>query len=381
MSGTYSCAQMREYLNRKYTKAGENTRAHPHAGLTYGEGQDLLTFLQGVWNMDDMTDEQREVLPSDVKDTKLYNRIQQSQSTEMLTEAVYQQNQSLIDNVVGLPNTDRTDFSGVHTLKELQRKIIGSGVFSAYIVAEMGAGKTDFAGLLSEVVELVHGKENLRVASNVESFSMTDMYSNQFEDILQFVREGHDDDDTNTQRLVVLDEASQYLDHLEHPLEASALGKMMRLSRKAGVSLIVIGHSPKDIAPKVRNLVTYIVEKQSKKRAAFHRDMKGSGEFVDTEFELSSIPPTAVDFDTKEVSTLYFPPKEELQELVESKDVDGVSLPNEQEIAQQALDEIVHEIYANKEGLSYADIGSMIGKSKVGVRDMIKRHESRESEE
>lgn len=376
MSNTYSAAQLREYLDGTYTQAQDDVRSHAHAGLTYGDGSDILSFIAGEWKHQLMTKEQQEVLPSDVTETKFYQQITKKQSSELLGEALQYGNQNIVDNVVGLPNSKRTDFSGVQTFKRIKRLMINEGVWIGIIIARMGRGKTDFAGLLSEIWNDAYEGSVRETGSNIQTFSDNDIYFNKYEEMIEWIRTGHDDE---KRRLLILDEASQYLDYKTNPIEAQAIGKMLRLARKAGVSVIFIGHGKYDISPDIRNVSTSIIDKESKKKATFYNQIR-SGDFIGKQMELTKIPATSVSYDTTEVSRFHFPDKERLKEIVEARSVGDIDLGNDEENkVQESRDEMVYDIYHSDETTTFREIADMIDVSPQTVKNMIDRHESKKA--
>jgi len=76
------------------------------------------------------------------------------------------------------------------------------------------------------------------------------------------------------------------------------MSSLVKRMRKNGVSLIIIGHTGKDLHADLRRLCDF-VKKQSKKTADLYATVKG-GEGAGHVLRLDGIPDTSLDFDTED---------------------------------------------------------------------------------
>ena len=325
MSSWYSAAQFRNYLDGKFNKHRENIHGYRHTGRTYGKAQEFLSFAESIWGLKQMTPEQREVLPDDITESRLYRIIDNKQTTEVATEALHTRNQSIIDSIVGDQRRGRTDFSHLKALTWLQNFVKSDEqVFGAVVAGLMGAGKTDFAGLLIEIWVASNQHRDVIIATNIPSFGNNPTefkqefgaelrFINSIEQVDALLVEGHEarrrEEEGGPKApkyLLLLDEAAQFLDAKTSQKRASTMGKILRLARKAFVNVIVIGQRDIDIAPDVREVCNLFIKKESKKMATLYETVSKNGAFEDPAMKLKHIPPTSIPIRTTDAAFFKF---------------------------------------------------------------------------
>ena len=147
--------------------------------------------------------------------------------------------------------------------------------------------------------------DHVETASNVESWytgdgaKHGDKYIDDYDTLIEWWQKGSDDD---TDRVFLLNEGSQNLSRKGSDQQKEAkLSKMLKLARKHGGHLVIIGHDGKDVGLEIRALSTAVVHKENKTEATFYHDVsdrQGEGEIM----SLSGIPPTSMSYDTEDVS-------------------------------------------------------------------------------
>jgi hypothetical protein len=234
-------------------------------------------------------------------ETELYDRMLRCSANYNVDTALRNDRLRVIQNVVGKTG-NRTDASGLYLLNRL-RSWVSEPSYVCYIYGRTGTGKTDFALLLYQIWQSVRSEQgyDTDAASNITSWdSSQDVETwQQLQDWLG--EAGHD----NTQRLFVFDEASSHASgYAGQQQDARKLGTLVNLMRKYRCSLIIIGHTGRDVHPDVLRKARHTVHKTSQKQADFLTkkvDADGNMDNI-TEAELKRIPPTSEDFATDEAS-------------------------------------------------------------------------------
>lgn len=302
----------------------DNNEIYKHAGYVSDENvQDLLSFLAMHYEPTNPD------MPTEFSKTDIGKMVRKREGTRLATKAVNEGNISQLKYFTG-----KEDYSSkansLHTLINLREKI-GNDAYVAYLFGHMGNGKTDFANLLGEIAkrEMDH-----RVISNQKSLfenEHTDAYIRTFGDLIHELTKHIDSDIDITSMddlakidseipqadvLVIFDEASQKATgYANDAYDASEkLGKLVKLIRKVGGKLIVIGHTGKDVHPDLRRLSNDCIHKVSKKTAEFYESVS-EAEGVDLKDTISGIPETNWTFKTTEVCIFEWT-------LQRSKDID-----------------------------------------------------------
>lgn len=234
-------------------------------------------------------------------------------STEAVRDALDSGDYGGLKHLVG-DSQQQADVSGIKAIEKVRDLVTGPAPVIV-ILGEMGAGKTDFAGLLGQIWKANQPSDAL-VASNVRTLRET----------TPWVGDGGDRRDGWIADFGELEEWVQQdgdpLDHLQRPKlffgdefssEAGGSGKSGHLTRermgplvykirKFGGTLFYIGHGERSISPALWR-VGKVVKKVSKKKAVVADGITASGKLKDIEMEIEGIPPTDWRFDTNEASS------------------------------------------------------------------------------
>jgi hypothetical protein len=234
--------------------------------------------------------------------TDLYDRLVRPSSTRNASRAIREGDPWTLQNIVG-ETSDRRDLSGVQTIRNIREKL-SRPAYVAYLHGVMGDGKTDLALLLSEIWrdEMEANGYRTEIGSNVKSWERATSITewDEFDAWL-------DDADETERRLFVFDEASKHASGYAADAQEARelLGKTINLIRKSFASIIVIGHTGKDVHADIRRKATHLIRKESTKEATFRERVDtGSGEGdIRDDLRVSGIPPTSETYDTYESST------------------------------------------------------------------------------
>lgn len=289
---------------------GENKDVFAHAGLIDNpQALELMNHLELSYSP------QHPDMPVDFQKTDAAMAIRQSEGTKVASKAVNEGNISQMKYFTGKQDYS-SEANSIHTLIKLREKI-GQDAYIAYLFGHMGNGKTDFANLIGELAKRELGYE---VASNQKSpyeNGNTDAYVWTYGDIIQWLTKDIDTDiEINTlqdlskidkeiepvNKLVIFDEASQEASGYSSDAHDAQekLGKLLKLIRKVGGRLIIIGHTGKDVHPDIRRLSNDCIHKVSKKTAEFYASVE-EAKGVDLKDTISKIPETNWDYQTTEV--------------------------------------------------------------------------------
>ncbi len=314
----YSAMELREYIEGNHSK--ENKHLNVHGGLVEDEGiLEIMNYMESRWpkirehiknrneggrknkSVDEnrlkstregcSKNKRRFGVPESFEDSRMGKTLRKNQATKRANSAVLNKNASVMKNIVGW-NEMNVDASGISVLNMLRKRVRQPG-YTCYIFGKLGSGKTDFALLLSEVWKM---ETSGMIGSNIKSLEEKDELIMCFSDLKEWVSNGG-------KKLFVFDEASSHASGYAGQAHSARklLGRLLRKFRKNSTALIIIGHTGKDIHPDIRRLVVDKIEKVSKKEAKFWEKLDdGKGE--DVELKLSSIPKTALSYDTKEES-------------------------------------------------------------------------------
>ena len=162
----------------------------------------------------------------------------------------------------------------------------------------MGSGKTDFALLLAELRSRV---SDVTVATNVESVVEKDEYICRFDELDEWVT-------SDGEKLFIFDEASSHASGYGSDASevTGKLRQLLRSFRKNRASLLIVGHTGKDVHPDVRRLANDIIRKESKAEARIYDHVDDDGRVEDVKMRLSGIEQTAWSYDTREMSEWHW---------------------------------------------------------------------------
>lgn len=291
-------SEFREYALGRLPKQ-EHRDVHPVVGMIPDKDIRHYVMFQAEAYDPDAPEFDGVDMPRDFWDTDFAQEIIRKYGTDVGTNALESGNVGQLQYFSGLVGY-KTDVSGMQTLMKTQQLIEKFPVFILYIFAPMGFGKTDFALLMIEVFYSVYGDENVITGSNIGSWDEGDAYIDTYEDYITWLKEGRDDD---KHRIFILDEGSQNLTGSGSDQQnQQVLAKMLKLARKYGGHLIIIGHDGKDVGPGIRALASAVVEKTDTKEAVFWHDVKDR-EGIGKILSLSGVPQTSMTYDTEDIST------------------------------------------------------------------------------
>jgi hypothetical protein len=173
-----------------------------------------------------------------------------------------------------------------------------------------------------------------------------------FDDLVSWA-EGHDSDD---ELWFILDEASTHLTAQSGEnaqVVAEVMGPFVKRMRKLGVSMIIIGHDGRDIAPAVRVLCDF-VKKPSKKHIEFYKSVEKRNP-VGHMFELDGVPSTDWDFDTNDMAEWSW--GSALEDVDEGEGVDLKQL-----MAERAV-----ELHENVDSITVDEAIDLVSDDKVSI--------------
>lgn len=223
-----------------------------------------------------------------------------------------------LQNMVG-ETSNRRDMSGVHTIRKLRDKL-SRPAYVAYMHGVMGDGKTDFALLLAEIWEDEMQSEGYDtvLASNIRTWEAAESI-----DTWDGFEAWLDDAEQSERRLFVFDEASKHASGYAQDAQQARelLGKTINLIRKSYASIILIGHTGKDVHADIRRKATHLIRKEGKKETTFRtRIDSGQGEGdVRDELQIGGVPPTSYVYDTYESSNWDWCEAEDVEAQLEAQ--------------------------------------------------------------
>lgn len=279
---------------REYARGRLDVDHHdldPAAGLVEDDQvRDLLIFARQAWD--------KRGLEGEIDQTAWYSDRLERQASAVATEAVKIGNAPLLDYMSGRPDY-QPDVRGLHAIHRLETWLVYSEAAKMiYLAGHMGSGKTDFAHLCAEVVdhrcEVDDDLQAAEIRTNIPTSDYQSMTS--YPDFREWLERGSSDEN----RWFIFDEASSALTGYSHDREAveKLMSHLVKLARKNGVNMVIIGHTGMDLHADLRRLCDY-VEKPSKKTVRVYATVN-RGEGQGHLFDLDRLPPSKVDFDTED---------------------------------------------------------------------------------
>lgn len=211
---------------------------------------------------------------------------------------------------IGDPSQE-ADMAGIKTVTRLQEIVAGPAPVIV-ILGEMGAGKTDFAGLLGQLRDRwTDGR--LQVASNIRTLERTDPWTRDdgtrsdgwiphYPLLEEWV--GQDGDPVHNDQQPKLFIGDEFSTNASGSGEAGhkvrkKMGPLVFKIRKYGGALIYIGHDESSIHPLLWRLGTIL--KKTSQKSAVVADRISSGKLVDVDPRpLEGVPPTDWSFHTQD---------------------------------------------------------------------------------
>lgn len=251
--------------------------------------RELLVFASQAWARHRDPSAHEETDRVEFWDTEWASRRVEQQATDMATDAVEAGNVSQMEFLTGMPEYE-SDVSGLHALQDMEHWLLDSEEIKVtYLADYMGTGKTEFVHLCAEVVEFrSERRDDLAPAEFVANIPTSDFPTiTGWDEFKEWVEKGHID----SNRWAIIDEGSQMLTGYSDDREAveRLMSRLVKLARKHGVNLIIIGHTGMDLHADLRRLCDY-VEKPSKKTARVYLSVK-RGEGAGHLFDLDGLPP------------------------------------------------------------------------------------------
>lgn len=308
-----------------------------------------------------------EDMPEQVEDTRLYQQILRTETTETASRAVETGDEITLSYLTGQPDM-RTDISGLSAINALENQMMSSAPIQ-YVFGPPGSGKTNYALLMAEIWRKQH--DSGEIASNIRTWKEKDRWIPNYPALEEWLDEqieeieggGIKQRDDAKRRLFVFDEASSHASGTgKQGYEVKTkLAPMLFKIRKANAGLIIIGHDGKDVAPSVRTLAICVERKREEvKRATLWedvRDRQGHGKIL----SLDGIPETSMTYDDTEATSWTWG----------SGDVED---DNQDEIRQLAADMTQREVRKlaavlntdDRVELSQEDIGQIVGEAYRG---------------
>jgi len=288
-NGSEAFRELREYA--RGVLEIEHTDVYPWAGLIEDEEvRRILAFMEEVYDPDSHPG-----MPSEFTETEFFKRALKKHATEMATKAVLEGDSNRVGYITGKPGYTN-DVSGMLTLQSLEDWLMKDTARMLYLAGHMGTGKTALAHLMMEVVMHRHSQEgvDVDVRTNIGSSELETI--DNYPDLEEWMTTGSVDDE----KWFIFDEASSELSGYSHDRARveQLMSSLVKRMRKNGVSLIIIGHTGKDLHADLRRLCDF-VKKQSKKTADLYATVKG-GEGAGHVLRLDGIPDTSLDFDTED---------------------------------------------------------------------------------
>jgi hypothetical protein len=341
----------------------DDPEMYPHAGLVDDERtRRLLTHLANHYDPR-ATDED---MPASIEDTRLWDLLLSTASTESTQRAVEQGRGSQLSFAAGDP-ARTSDVSGIKAINRIEG-IVDKEAPIIYLAGEPGSGKTNFALLLAQLWARIQDRagRSYQLASNIRTWEEQDSWIERFSRLKEWATEYVEDlpDGGSTlvdgapRKLYVFDEASSHATGVgaQGFQTAQLLGPLVKKIRKGNAGLIIIGHDGKDVHPAVRVLAVFIQRYvENKKRATLYRNIRNR-EGQDLIADVRGVPITDYTYDDKEATRFVW-------------DVDGDA---EDEVLDAAVDMaedmvederrlVAAQIYLN-DGVdaSQADIGRAI---------------------
>ncbi len=287
----YSARKLKEWLNGNYND-DVDMPVSPEAGaIDNPEIQDLLRELRHAWDTSEW---------GRFEESDLYSRIAGAGMDRTVQRAVAHGHKPTLDRIMGDVD-NKPDLSGYRAIKQIEGWMRDMPVFQAYIFAGgeppfTGKGKTDFALFLSEIYEGVY--PNAKFGSNITSTSdWMDKTTQKYSEMREWL------ENTEGRKMFILDEGSQ--DLKSNTKEGEAISDLLKLCRKHNASLLIIGHTGRDVARDVRRQMLCI-PKISKKTAVIGHGLQEDNELITVSKEMlaiDGIPPTNREYWHKEEST------------------------------------------------------------------------------
>lgn len=289
-----------EYREHQEGQGHREPAAHDHAGVVRDPAVSrFLAVLGNHYDPDAASVETRE-MPANAQDLEIVRRMRRVEGTETARAALENGDWPTLKHLTG-DNARQADVSGMKAIEKLDEVVTGPAPVLV-VLGEMGAGKTDFAGLCGQRWT----RENPKgvVGTNIRSLREKDAYLSTYPDLIEWVeQDGPPLENDQQPKLFIGDEFSSSAggggrDGYE---TRQKMGPLVYKIRKYNGALIYIAHGEKSIHPLLWR-VGKIVKKTDLKRAVVANRVQGD-QLAGVEMEIEGIPQTDWTFRTGEPSS------------------------------------------------------------------------------
>ena len=324
----YASAQMREAQEGRL--GDRDTYADEFAGVVDDDTLELLTKYREAFARS----------PSEnFEDTATYDELMRAASNRRASTAIDKGNVSVLQNFVGLRESGN-DASGVQLLRRLQ-SVVSEEAWTCYLYGKTDAGKTDLSLLFVELWrdERTDGVVGTNVRSVARAYDWA-VFIDEYDDLLEWL-------ETDGYKFFLFDEASSHASgYSGQASDGRRLGRLVNLFRKYKASLLIIGHTGKDVHADIRRKSSHLIIKDDKKTARVYepvQDVEGEVD-VQKRLHLKGIPKTTLqEYDTREASSWSWSEPDQNRR---------VRLMSEKELTQKEIAEI--------EGISQTKVSRII---------------------
>jgi len=265
-----NASKLREQVRGEMDGADE---LHPHAGiLSDPDVRSSLSFVESALSSADLSE--RDIQAGTFHKTALGGEVLSAFHTDEATEAVHQDNPSVVAHFTGLTEKD-LDASSLRLPMLLNEQLQNNGA-TAFVVGagNPNTGKTNTISLLVELRD--YALDSLLVISNVRSWQRTDHVVTSAHDLAVTLLEHRD-----RPKFVVIDEASTHMDSRTSRREvATQWTPLAKRFSKIGVDACgVICHTGKDLHPEAKRLSTLSFYKTDPTVAEFYERWPADADF------------------------------------------------------------------------------------------------------
>lgn len=359
-SDHYPPAQYREHLEGRGIRDPDG---HDHAGVVRDpKVSRYLSILSNHYEPQRADEPGR--MPGQARDLEEVRRIRAVEATETGRQAMENGDMPSLKHLTG-DRGQQADISGMKAIGKIDQ-IIESPAPVIVILGEMGAGKTNFAGLIGQRATHLLGIE--QVASNISTLRETtewvdregnvrDGYVPDFGTMDEWVRQDGDplDDKPQSAKLFIGDEFSSVADGSGKSghLARKKMGPLVFKIRKFNGMLVYIAHDESSIHPLLWRVGT-IIKKTDKKTAVIADKIK-NGELRGVSDPIEGVPPTDWRYNDKDPSPWSW------------TDTGGEETPEPGEVAYDVAVWTVNRL--KKDGYSDRDTAEYVPFGKSWVND------------
>jgi len=358
----YSAQQYREHQEDHGVRA---PHSHEHGGIT--RDAKVSRYLSTVaTHYDPMEADRPGEMPGHYEDLDETEDILGMEATETARKALENGDMADLKHLTGDQN-EQADISGLKAIGKID-DVIDSPAPVVVVLGEMGAGKTDFSGLIGQRAASRADGE-VKIASNIKTLKETTEWTDAdgekrdgwvpnfplFKEWME--QDGDPVNNRQSVKIFIGDEFSVSAggQGANGYQTATKLAKAIYLCRKYRVTLVLIAHGPKSVHPLAWRVGT-IVKKLSKKKAIIAERISNN-QVADVTAELEGVPPTDWRFNTADTAPWSWS---------RSTDTDEDDEPDE--IARRVAIWTVRE--CKQDGLSHRETSKYVpyGKDWVGSR-------------